>query len=70
MKALKDQVGGSHYKDMKFQPIEFIVANNLDFIQGCVIKYACRHKNKGGDEDWDKIIHYANLAKELNKKYI
>lgn len=67
MKALKKQVAGSHYNKMEIQPIEFIVKNNLDFIQGNIIKYTCRYKDKGGDVDLDKIIHYAELAKELNK---
>lgn len=64
-KALDNQVGGDHYKKMKIQPIEFIVANKLDFIQGCIVKYACRYKDKNKDPniDLDKIIHYAQLAK-------
>ena len=39
-KATDKQIGGTHYKQYKIQPIEFIVANNLDFIQGNIIKYA------------------------------
>jgi hypothetical protein len=71
LKATDKQIGGKHYKDYKIQPIEFIVANKLDFIQGNIIKYALR--NKAGEdpvEKWNKIIHYCELAKELlkNKK--
>ena len=40
--ALDVQVGGGHYKKMKIQPIEFIVKNNIPFIEGCIIKYICR----------------------------
>lgn len=64
-KATDTQVGGSHYKDFKIQPLEFTMANNLDFIQGNIVKYACRHKTKNGAEDLRKVIHYAQLALEL-----
>ena len=63
--ALDKQVGGSHYKDFKIQPIEFITANKLSFIQGNVIKYICRYNKKNGKEDIDKAIHYCELLKEL-----
>lgn len=62
---LKDQVGGTHYKDMKIQPIEYIHANGLDFLTGNIIKYASRHKSKNGAEDVKKIIHYAKLILKL-----
>ena len=70
-RAIDKQIGGKHYKSYSIQPIEFIVKNNLDFIQGNIIKYALR--NKAGEdptEKWNKIIHYCELAKELlkNKK--
>ena len=67
-RAIDKQIGGNHYKQYKIQPIEFIVQNNLDFIQGNIIKYALR--NKAGEdpvEKWNKIIHYCELAKELLK---
>ena len=64
--ALDRQVGSTqHYKDFKIQPIEFITANKLSFIQGNVIKYICRYNKKNGKEDINKIIHYCELLKEL-----
>jgi len=63
--ALTSQVGGSYYKDMKIQPIEFIHANKLDFLQGNVIKYVCRHKNKNGKQDIEKAMHYLQLILDL-----
>ena len=65
MSALDIQQGGSHYKDCAIQPIEFIHANGLDFFQGNMVKYATRHKAKNGAEDLKKVIHYAQLALEL-----
>lgn len=63
--ALDIQVAGDHYKTCAIQPIEFIHANGLDFFQGNIIKYATRHKAKNGAADLQKVIHYAQLALEL-----
>ena len=59
------QVGGSHYKDMPIQPVEYAQRNNLNFIEGCVIKYVSRHRSKNGAEDIEKAIHFLNLLLEL-----
>lgn len=64
MKATDNQVGGSHYK-MPIQPIEFIYKNNLDFLQGNVIKYVARFRHKNGKEDLLKAKHYIELLMEL-----
>ncbi|MDE1906538.1 MAG: DUF3310 domain-containing protein [Rhodospirillales bacterium] len=60
-KNLKVQVGGDHYKGMPIQPVEFIVANNLGFLEGNVIKYVCRYKAKGGMQDLEKARHYLDM---------
>ena len=64
-KASEKQIGGSHYKDCVIQPIDYIVKNNLDFLEGNVVKYITRHKEKDGPEDIKKVIHYAQLILEL-----
>lgn len=64
MSALDKQEGGSHYKDMHIQPIEYITKNKLDWYQGNIVKYATRHHDKGGAADLRKVIHYAELALE------
>jgi hypothetical protein len=66
---LKIQIGGKHYRDFKIQPVEFIYANNIPFIEGNIIKYTCRYKAKNGVEDLEKVRHYINLLIELHKKY-
>jgi len=63
--ALDKQIGGGHYKDLNIQPIEFIHANNLPYIEGCVIKYITRWRNKNGVEDLEKIKHYIDLLIDL-----
>ncbi len=64
-KATDVQVGGDHYKDFEIMPIEYISKNKLDFLEGNIIKYISRHRNKNGAEDIIKIIHYAHLILEL-----
>ncbi len=63
--SLQIQEGGTHYKEMKIQPIEYIHANNLPFIEGNIVKYISRHKEKNGAEDIKKVIHYCQLLLEL-----
>ena len=63
---LQTQVGGNHYKDLKIQPIEFIHANNLDFMAANVVKYVVRAKNKNGAQDIRKAIHYCQLILKLD----
>ena len=65
MSALDTQVGGSHYKNMVIQPVEFIEKNNIGFCAGNVIKYICRYKNKNGIEDLKKARHYIDLLIEI-----
>ena len=64
MSAYDKQVGGSHYKDMKIQPSEFINKNDLPFAEGNAIKYICRHAAKGKQKDIEKAIHYLEMIIE------
>ena len=63
--ALAHQEGGNHYKGLAIQPVEFITANKLSFLEGCVIKRVCRHRSKNGAEDIRKAIHELELILQL-----
>ena len=67
MSALDTQIGGSHYKDAAIQPIQFIEANSLGFLEGCVIKRLTRHAHPTGKgrQDIEKAIHELQLLLEL-----
>jgi hypothetical protein len=67
MKSYKKQVGGSHYKKYKIQPVEFIVKNNIGFCEGNIIKYVLRFKEKGGVQDLEKAKHYIELLIDSTK---
>lgn len=62
--ALDTQIGGEHYK-LAIQPIVFIHANNIPYMEGNIIKYVVRHRSKGGREDLLKAKHYIDLLLEL-----
>lgn len=68
MSALDDQVGGDHYKKLKIQPIEYIHANGIGYMEGNVIKYVSRWKEKNGIKDLEKAKHYIDLLIELEAK--
>ena len=65
MTALDSQVGGSHYKNMAIQPIEYIHANNMPFIEASILKYISRWRNKNGLQDLMKAKHFIELLIEL-----
>ena len=65
--ALGVQIGGDHYKQCKIQPVEFIEANHIQFLEGCMIKRLTRHDKPTGKgrQDIEKVIHEAQLLLEL-----
>jgi hypothetical protein len=58
---LETQVAGKHYKDKAIQPWDYIVANELGYLEGNIVKYVSRWRDKGGLDDLKKAQHY--LAK-------
>lgn|GEM_PF-1961546 len=63
--ALSYQVGGSHYKDKAIQPVEYITANKLDFLEGCIVKRITRHRDKLGALDIAKARQECDLILQL-----
>lgn len=66
--ALSVQVDGDHYKKLAIQPVEYIHANKLGFIEGSVIKYVTRWRDKNGIRDLEKAKHFLDLLIELEGK--
>ena len=54
----KNNIKPNHYGNSGIDVISFCQANNLDFMQGNVIKYVFRYKNKNGLEDLEKAKEY------------
>lgn len=63
--ALATQVGGSHYKGMAIQPVEYIHRNGIGFCEGSAIKYLSRWRQKGGMQDLRKARHFIDLLIEM-----
>lgn len=62
------QIAGDHYKKLAIQPVEYIHANGLPFIEGCVVKYVTRWRAKDGLRDLEKARHFLDLLIELERK--
>jgi len=63
------QVGGNHYL-LNIEPWDYIIANQLGYLEGNVIKYVSRHKKKGGRADILKAIHYLEKILEVEYKVL
>jgi hypothetical protein len=68
MNATDKQVGGNHYKDLPIQPIEYIHANAMGYMEGNVVKYISRWRKKNGLADLEKAKHYIELLIELENR--
>jgi hypothetical protein len=64
-KANDVQVAGTHYKSKAIQPWDYIVANNLGYLEGNIVKYVSRWRDKGGLDDLRKARHYLDKLIEV-----
>jgi len=62
---MKDPINPIYYTEMKIAPSEYIWKNNIPYLEGNVIKYISRHKNKNGAEDIKKAIKYCEMILDL-----
>ena len=67
LQANATQVGGQHYKSKAIQPWDYIASNNMGYLEGNVVKYVSRWKDKGGVEDLKKAMHYLTKLIEVNQ---
>jgi hypothetical protein len=65
MSANETQIGGEHYKDKAIQPWDYITSNHLGYLEGCIIKYVSRYKDKNGLEDLNKAKHFLDKLIEV-----
>lgn len=55
------QIGGNHYQDLKIQPAEFWIHNQLPATEGAIVKYLTRHSFKNGRQDCEKALHFVDM---------
>ena len=66
------QVAGGHYKGKAIQPVEYISANKLNFLEGCIVKRITRWRDKPAEhrfQDLEKIKHEVDLLIEMEKRH-
>lgn len=72
LNPLDVQVAGGHYKDKAIQPVEYIHANKLNFLEGCIVKRITRWRDKPAEsrfQDLEKIKHEVDLLIEMEKRH-
>nr|DAL59688.1 MAG TPA_asm: nucelotide kinase [Caudoviricetes sp.] len=67
IEVTKDKITPSYY-GKQFDVIDFCQKNNLDFMQGNVIKYVTRYKKKNGIEDLEKAKEYIDRLIKFEKR--
>ena len=50
-----------YYSKWKIEPVQFMLENEIPYVEGNVIKYVMRWKYKGGLEDLHKAQEYLNI---------
>lgn len=58
VKATIKAVGSDHYKNGGVEPWDLIHDAGLNFDEGNVVKYVCRHRRKDGITDLKKAMTY------------
>jgi len=57
------------YTSLPIQPWHFSEVNRLSFLEGCIVKRVCRHRQKDGAQDIDKAIQELELLKKHLYEY-
>ena len=68
-KRVEDKINPTYY-GTGLDVIDFCQKNNLDFMQGNVIKYVTRYKEKNGKEDLLKAMKYIERIIKENYKEV
>ena len=56
-----------HYTDLEIEPWDYIIRNNLGYLEGNIVKYVSRYKKKGGREDLLKARTYLDKLLETER---
>lgn len=58
------QVGGNHYA-APIQHWDFVIANNVPYLEAQIMRYALRWRKKAGISDLDKAAHFLQKLREV-----
>lgn len=59
------KISPKHYTDLEIEPWDYIIRNNLGYLDGNIVKYVSRYKKKGGREDLLKARTYLDKLLEI-----
>ena len=68
LEKVSDSINPIHYKNGDIEVIDYILDQKFDYLEGNVIKYVSRYRNKGGIEDLRKARWYLEKLIEENMK--
>lgn len=64
-RANDTQVGGQHYKRQRIQHWDYVIANDIPYMEAQIIKYVSRWRNKNGLQDLEKALHFLQKLLEV-----
>jgi hypothetical protein len=67
MAANDKQINGDHYRGA-IQTWDYIIAHDLGFLEGNIIKYVTRFRKKNGVQDLEKARHYLDKLIEVENE--
>lgn len=67
MSANDRQVGGDHYQKQKIQHWDYVLANDIPYMEAQIIKYVSRHRDKNGVQDLEKAVHFLHKLIEVER---
>ncbi len=59
-----NKINPDHYKQGKREVIDFILDQKFNYLEGNIIKYISRYKNKNGLEDLEKASWYLQKLRQ------
>lgn len=65
MRPNEMQVGGTHYRS-SYGHWDWVHRLGMNYLEGNATKYVVRHRNKNGEEDLKKAVHYLSKILELH----
>ena len=60
------KINPSHYRQGDIELIDYILDQKFDYLEGNIIKYVSRYKNKNGVEDLNKAQWYLRRLIDAN----
>jgi hypothetical protein len=67
--ANKYQVAGKHYNS-PIQHWDWVIANDLNYLEGQITKYVARCRKKNGKQDLEKALHFLEKYLEVYDRVV